>query len=71
MHCIIDWTIFRNGVGGLMMFVSDTAAFEELEKSSVGTGTESPTNLFLSGSSVLKTRHYYCIINFVLPYSYT
>ncbi|XP_021945273.1 ral GTPase-activating protein subunit beta isoform X1 [Folsomia candida] len=42
-------------LGGLMMFVSDTAAFEELEKSSVGTGTESPTNLFLSENTSMRS----------------
>lgn len=35
--------------GGLIMLVSDTAAFEEVDKPPVPLGTESPTNLLCSG----------------------
>ncbi|CAG7818479.1 unnamed protein product [Allacma fusca] len=40
-------------LGGLMLFVTDTAAFEELEKSCLG--TESPTNLLSSENTSIRS----------------
>lgn len=34
------------------MLVSDTAAFEDVDKPSVPLGTESPTNLLSSGKAI-------------------
>jgi len=35
--------------GGLLLFVADTSAFEEVDKTSGNIGAESPTNLLSSG----------------------